>query len=81
MQDEELIIFGNPKAGTPLMVECPGIGIELPLKILAWQENQKTRVGIQNVDRLISDYPIKKSIDTINFFKGFLTELVEAAIK
>jgi uncharacterized protein (DUF302 family) len=81
MQDEELIIFGNPKAGTPLMIESPIIGIELPLKIIAWQENQKTKVGIQNVDRLLTDYSITKSINTIKLLKNMLIELVEAAIK
>jgi uncharacterized protein (DUF302 family) len=34
----ELIIFGQPKAGTPLMQARQGIGIDLPLKMLAWQD-------------------------------------------
>jgi len=33
-----LTIFGNPKAGTPLMVEAPTIALDLPLKILIWQD-------------------------------------------
>jgi uncharacterized protein (DUF302 family) len=33
-----LVILGNPKAGTPLMVETPTAAIDLPLKILAWQD-------------------------------------------
>lgn len=81
MQDEELIIFGNPKAGTPLMLEAPGIGIELPLKIIAWRDHQKTLVGIQNVDRLISDYPVTKSANTIKLFKSFMLDVVESALK
>ena len=34
----ELIIFGQPKAGTPLMQAQQSIGIDLPLKMLAWQD-------------------------------------------
>lgn len=34
----ELIIFGNPKAGTPLMIAEPTIAIDLPLKALAWED-------------------------------------------
>jgi len=34
----EVLIFGNPKAGTPLMQENPAIGIDLPLKMVAWQD-------------------------------------------
>jgi uncharacterized protein (DUF302 family) len=33
-----LVILGNPKAGTPLMVATPTAAIDLPLKILAWQD-------------------------------------------
>ena len=34
----ELIIFGQPKAGTPLMQAQQSVGIDLPLKMLAWQD-------------------------------------------
>ncbi len=33
-----LVILGNPKAGTPLMVATPTAAIDLPLKILAWRD-------------------------------------------
>jgi uncharacterized protein (DUF302 family) len=33
----ELLLFGNPKAGTPVMAAFPLAGLDLPLKILAWQ--------------------------------------------
>jgi uncharacterized protein (DUF302 family) len=38
LRPTELLIFGNPKAGTPLMQSNQTIGIDLPLKILAWQD-------------------------------------------
>lgn len=81
MQDEELIIFGNPKAGTALMIESPAVGIELPLKIIAWQENKNTMVGVQNMDRLVSDYNLTNSSKSIETFKKFLTDIAEEAIK
>lgn len=34
----QLIIFGSPKAGTPLMVASPTLAIDLPLKALVWQD-------------------------------------------
>lgn len=33
----QLLLFGNPQAGTPLMVAEPAIALELPLKVLAWE--------------------------------------------
>ena len=38
MHPTQLLIFGSPKAGTPLMVARPSIAIDLPLKALAWQD-------------------------------------------
>jgi len=36
----KLVIFGNPKAGTPLMLAAPSVAIDLPLKILVWEDAQ-----------------------------------------
>jgi uncharacterized protein (DUF302 family) len=38
LRPTELLIFGNPKAGTPLMQSNQTIGIDLPLKVLSWQD-------------------------------------------
>ena len=40
MPPTKLLIFGSPKAGTPLMLAAPSIAIDLPLKILVWQDGQ-----------------------------------------
>ena len=45
MRPTKLLIFGNPKAGTPLMTASPSIAIDLPLKILVW-ENADGKVQI-----------------------------------
>lgn len=38
MPPTKLLIFGNPKAGTPLMLAAPSVAIDLPLKILVWED-------------------------------------------
>jgi uncharacterized protein (DUF302 family) len=38
MRPTKLLIFGNPKAGTPLMLATPSIAIDLPLKLLVWED-------------------------------------------
>jgi uncharacterized protein (DUF302 family) len=40
MRPTKLLIFGSPKAGTPLMVAAPSIALDLPLKILVWEDAQ-----------------------------------------
>ena len=38
MREEQLIVFGNPRLGTPLMVARPLVGLELPLRVLVWRD-------------------------------------------
>jgi uncharacterized protein (DUF302 family) len=38
LRPTEVLIFGNPKSGTPLMQANQTVGIDLPLKILVWQD-------------------------------------------
>ena len=40
MRPTKLLIFGSPRAGTPLMLASPSIAIDLPLKILVWEDAQ-----------------------------------------
>ena len=42
MRPTQLLIFGNAKAGTPLMVASPTLAIDLPLKALAWEDADGT---------------------------------------
>jgi uncharacterized protein (DUF302 family) len=46
MRPTKLMIFGNPQAGTPLMLAAPSSAIDLPLKILVWEDaNQKVWIS------------------------------------
>ena len=40
MPPTKLLVFGSPKAGTPVMLAAPSIAIDLPLKILIWEDGQ-----------------------------------------
>ncbi len=39
MPPAEVLIFGSPKAGTPLMLASPTSALDLPLKVLVWQDS------------------------------------------
>lgn len=45
MRPTTLIIFGNPKGGTPLMEAFPLVALELPLKLLVWEEGGSVQVA------------------------------------
>jgi uncharacterized protein (DUF302 family)/uncharacterized membrane protein YidH (DUF202 family) len=53
MLPTKLLIFGSPKAGTPLMLAAPSIAIDLPLKILVWEDGHgKVWVSYNSPDYL-----------------------------
>ena len=43
MRPTKLVIFGSPKAGTPVMVDAPSAAIDLPLKLLVWDDESGRR--------------------------------------
>src|ERR1700681_4976388 len=50
MRPTKLLIFGNPKAGTPLMLAAPSSAIDLPLKILVWEDaNQEVWISYNSL--------------------------------
>jgi uncharacterized protein (DUF302 family) len=54
-----LLIFGNPKLGTPLMQTNRQIGIDLPMKALAWQDaDGKVYIGYTDPEKLKARYGI-----------------------
>jgi uncharacterized protein (DUF302 family) len=53
MRPTKLVIFGNPKGGTPVMLAAPTLAIDLPLKALAWEdENGKVWVSYNSPEYL-----------------------------
>ena len=53
MPPTKLLIFGSPKAGTPVMLAAPSIALDLPLKILVWQDHgEKTWISYNSVEYL-----------------------------
>lgn len=59
---ETVVIFGDPKVGTYLMQECPPLGVELPLKMLIWQEPEvkKTFIGFREPLEYLEQYSVEK---------------------
>ena len=55
-----VLVVGNPKVGTRLMQENPKTAIELPLKVLVYEENKVVWVRYKFVSLLVSDYKLEK---------------------
>ena len=55
-----VLVVGNPKVGTRLMQENPKTAIELPLKVLVYEENGAVWVRYKFVSLLVSEYQLEK---------------------
>jgi uncharacterized protein (DUF302 family) len=57
LADEEVVLFGSPRSGTPLMQSDRRIGIELPLRMLVWRDAQDVFIGYRD-PRELSTYDL-----------------------
>ena len=63
MQPTKLLIFGNAKSGTPLMIASPSVAIDLPLKALVWQDDDgKVWLSYNSPDYLKERHAIPESL-------------------
>ena len=58
MRPERMLVFGNPKAGTPLMQAVPASGLDLPLKVLVWADEGGTKVSYTAPQALAARYDL-----------------------
>lgn len=74
-----LVIFGNPRLGTPLMQENQQIGIDLPMRVLVWQDGDSTKIGYIKPGTIASWYGIAADNASIKTMTGALDKLTNAA--
>lgn len=70
------IIFGNPKMGTTYMLENMEVGLDLPIRILVFQdENKKTKIAYRDADWLNAEHNLSKQklINKMNFVLDNMT--------
>jgi uncharacterized protein (DUF302 family) len=81
LKPAEVLIFGNPKLGTPLMQSNVRVGLDLPLKVLAWEDDKgQVWVGYTQPDALAARYDIKDQGEVVKKITGALDGLTNQAI-
>ena len=76
----QVIIFGNPKVGTPLMLCSKGVAIDLPQKALFWEDGEGQKwLSYNNPEYLKQRHNIKGCDAVINKISGVLAKLAKAA--
>jgi len=81
MAPEVVVVFGNARAGTPLMQSDPRVGIELPLRILVWEADGVTMIGYNDPRDLEPAYAISEQTATLDAMAGLLATLAREAAR
>jgi uncharacterized protein (DUF302 family) len=63
LRDTTLVIFGNPAAGTPVMVASPLSALDLPLKVLVWDDAGQTKVTYYSPAALAARYELSSDLE------------------
>jgi uncharacterized protein (DUF302 family) len=82
LRPTEVIIFGNPRGGTPLMQANQTIGIDLPLKALVWQDAAgKTWISYSEPDWIVKRHGVGGADRVVSAMSSALKAIAsEAAI-
>jgi uncharacterized protein (DUF302 family) len=62
LRDTKLVIFGSPAGGTPVMQAAPLAALDLPLKILVWDDEGQTRVSYTDPDVLAARHHLSADL-------------------
>jgi uncharacterized protein (DUF302 family) len=82
LKPTQVLMFGNPKLGTPLMQSNRRIGVDLPMKVLAWEDDGgQVWVAYTKPDVLKSEYAIGGRDDIFNEMSQALDKLTDEAVK
>jgi uncharacterized protein (DUF302 family) len=79
LADEELVIFGDPRAGTLLMQTDAAVGYDLPLRLLIWDASGQTMIGYRRPTELANDFALSGQLETLRRMETLLEQLVAEA--
>ena len=81
LRPTEVLIFGDPRAGTPLMQAAQTMGLDLPLKVLVWEDAEgKTWLTVNDLAWLARRHGLVAEVETtVAALNGALAKLAEAA--
>jgi uncharacterized protein (DUF302 family) len=79
LADEQVVLFGSPVSGTPLMQADPRVGIELPLRMLVWRAGEQVLLGHNNPRELAGSYEVSAHEQTLAQMAALLDALAADA--
>ena len=80
MPNTKLVIFGNPEAGTELMLRDPAFSMELPLRIVVKENNHGTEIMYQKILEIASRYELTELESSIRQMDKNIVALIKKAV-
>ncbi len=82
LRPAQLLLFGNPKGGTPLIAEAPTIAIDLPNRILVWEDaSGKAWVTYNDLAALFARHGLKRSPEQVKAIEARQSAVIDKAIQ
>lgn len=81
LSDAELLIFGNPRLGTPVMQQDLRAGLVLPLHVLVYDDGGTTTIAYESVEGMMEGLDVDLSAEVFQRVGGALENLTNAALE
>lgn len=79
LTDMTVVMFGNPKIGTPVLQAEPRAGLDLPNRVLIWDDEGQTKIGYLDPADLKARYKVSGADQAFEVMSGALGKLTDAA--
>ncbi len=82
LRPSQVIIFGNPKMGTPLMQQAPAMALALPIRVAAYEDDDgKTVLVYQDLGQLAKDYGMPDGLEEVESAIRAVEALTDKAVR
>jgi uncharacterized protein (DUF302 family) len=79
LPDEVVVVLGSPQVGTAVMQAAPRAGLDLPLRVLVWDDEGTTRITWRDPRLLAREHPLDGRDDVLAKMAAGLAKVVSAA--
>ncbi|TDL84271.1 DUF302 domain-containing protein [Palleronia sediminis] len=80
MNDAQLLIFGNPRLGTPIMQADPRAGLVLPMKMLVYADDDgRTHIVWPEVESMFDEFDVDGDLEAIDKIEEVVNNFVQSA--
>lgn len=82
LKPNQILVFGNPKIGTPVMQADPMAGLDLPIRVVVFEDAAgNTAVAYHDPQQFAASYSVPSDLKSLGIMAGALGKLTDAAVQ